>query len=107
MTVIDAPHRFAARRRAGKLQSVTSGDDRPAIPQELADEVLQLPLEVLRWVASIGPRIANLPKDDQDEVLRSMSKLADGQDSSRQVNIFLGNKNIAIANANIIKIRHA
>ncbi|MFE5878964.1 hypothetical protein ACFQ6H_27170 [Rhodococcus sp. NPDC056506] len=86
---------------------MTSGNDRPAVPQELADEVLQLPVEVLRWVASIGPRIANLPKDDQDEVLRGMSELADGQDGNRQVNIFLGNKNIAIANSKNVRIKYA
>ena len=84
---------------------VINDSDRPAIPKELADDILKLPIEILRWVSLVGPRLAELSEQDQAEALLAMAEVAEG--NGKRVNIFLGDKNISIEHAKIVKIKHA
>jgi len=103
MTVINAPHRFTRTRSHGKLRSVSNDSERPAIHAELSDDILKLPVEFLRWVALIGPRIAELPEEERAEVLLAMSEVAQGG-GAKQVNVIVGDKNVVVGTTNNVDI---
>lgn len=103
MTVINAHHRFTRTRRHGKLWSVNKDSERPAITAELSDDILKLPVEFLRWVALIGPRITALPDDERAEILLAMAEVAQGG-SAKQVNVIVGDKNVVVGTTNAIDV---
>lgn len=109
MTVINARHRFNATPCHGKLTEVSNHSDRPAIPKgvprELADDVLGLPVEILRWVSLVGPRLTEMTEQEQADALIAMAEVAEG--GGKRVNIFLGNKNINVEHAKVVNIKHA
>lgn len=109
MTVINARHRFTATVPHRKLVEVSTHSDRPAIPKgipkELADDILGLPVEILRWVSLVGPRLTEMTEQEQADALIAMAEVAEG--GGKRVNIFLGNKNINVEHARVVKIKHA
>lgn len=60
----------------------------------LAEDVLSQPVEFLKWVALVGPRIAALDPDARAKLLAQMSSLANGQPPA--VNILVGERNVAV-----------
>ncbi|MDF3280941.1 hypothetical protein [Gordonia sp. N1V] len=73
------------------------------LPQGLAEDVLSQPVELLKWVTLVGPRIATMTEDDRAAVLAQMGAIASGTRTAG-VTIQLGEKNIAISTETVGEI---